>query len=168
MCVVWLLVYIKNYKSGVISGRGRDFSLIESVRPSVGPIHPHSEWAAGLLLRGLSSRGVKLTIRFHLLPRLRIIGLVWLLYADTRSHMTLCNFPVNVLNENVGCKSVSDLSVFFRPWFSFPSRTVVTAPDPCDPQSAPLFLLCVTELHGPLSSIHALSIQHCLVFGCKS
>ena len=49
------------------------FSLMFS-RPSVGPIWPPIQWVQRVLSPGVSSRGVKRTIRVHPVPRLRLSG----------------------------------------------------------------------------------------------
>lgn len=49
------------------------FSLMFS-RPSVGPIWPPMQWVQRVLSPGVSSRGVKRTIRVHPVPMLRLSG----------------------------------------------------------------------------------------------
>jgi hypothetical protein len=51
------------------------------IRPArlAGPTKPPIEWVLGSLTGGQSCRGVKLTTRLHLMPRLRMSGVIHLL-----------------------------------------------------------------------------------------
>jgi hypothetical protein len=78
-------------------------------RPPLEPTQLHAEWTLALILRGQSGRYVKLTNNLHLVPNLRMSGMITLLrlytfmaWAETLCLFVLCDFLIECDLEGNG------------------------------------------------------------------